>query len=226
MGGLQHIFIAGVTAGANIQYEVRSSKGIRYEDLYLTQSTLDSSCGLICVLQAAMVLCQIPRSQVIGLTTSKRDPLRGLWRLARETYFEGTTEPEIKAYVDAFSPTLSHTTITSHSAKRLGLLVTKAVRAGHIPMVRFENTVWCHWALVTGVEVTAGQSLPRALLLLDPSAPRPLGSFYNARLELQVDALATKRAKPPHTLPFRFMTGEAWTACLNGLVIIKRGQSP
>ena len=173
-----------------------------------------------------MVLCQIPRAQVIALTSAKRDPLRGLWRLARETYFEGTTEPEIKAYVDTFSPTLSCTTLTSNSAKRLGLLVTKAVHSGHVPMVRFENAVWCHWALVTGVEVTAGQALPHALLMLDPSAPRPLGSFYNARLELQANASAAKRVKPPHTLPFVFVTGEAWTVRLNGLVIVRRGQSP
>lgn len=226
MPGIQHIFIAGLVASTSVQYAVYTSKGTRYEDFYLTQSMLDSSCGLICVLQAAMVLCQLPRTRVIGLTTAKRNPLRGLWRLARETYFEGTTEPEIKAYVDAFSPTLTCNTVTSHSAKRLGLLVAKAVRAGHVPMVRFENPVWCHWALVTGVEITPGRSLPNALLLLDPSAQRPLGNFHNARLELQISAKGPKRAKPPHTLPFRFATGEAWTVRLNGLVIVKRGQSP
>ncbi len=226
MSGLQHIFIVGVTAATDIQYAARTSKGLRNEDLYLPQSLADRSCGLLCVLQAAMLLCELPRMQVAAIATAKREPLRGLWRLAREAYFEGTTEREIKAYVDAFSPALTCTTVTSQSAKRLGPMVAKAVRAGHVPMVRFDSQHWCHWALVVGVESMAGESLPRTLLLLDPSTSQPWGSFYNARLELQAKAEASVRAKRPYTLPYRFVTGEAWAVRLNGLVIVKRGQSP
>ena len=226
MGGLQHLFITGVIAATDIQYAARTSKGLRHEGLYLPQSLADRSCGLLCVLQAAMLLCELPRTQVAAITTAKREPLRVLWRLAREAYFEGTTESEIEAYVNAFSPALTCTTVTSQSAKRLGPLIAKAIRAGHVPMVRFDSQHWCHWALVVGTEVMAGQSLPRALLLLDPSASQPWGSFYNARLELQAKAGASVRAKRPYTLPYRFVTGEAWAVRLNGLVIVKRGQAP
>ena len=226
MKGFHHTFIAGLSATTSFQYAVRTSKGTRHDELYFTQSMLDSSCGLICVLQAAMVLCQLPRSRVEALTTTRRDPLRRLWVVARETYFEGTTEPEIEAYVKAFSPTLTCTTVTSHSAKRIGLLVAKAVRSGHVPMVRFESKQWCHWAFVTGIETMGNESVPRALLMLDPSAPQPKGSFYNARLELQARAGSSKRAKTPHNLVLTYSTGEAWAVRLNGLVVIKRGQSP
>ena len=58
-----------------------------------------------------LLLCELPRAQVAAIATAKREPLRGLWRLAREAYFEGTTELEIKAYVDAFSPTLTCTRV-------------------------------------------------------------------------------------------------------------------
>ena len=226
MGGLQHFFIAGVIAATDIQYSTRTPKGLRYEGLYLPQSLADRSCGLLCVLQAAMLLCELPRTQVATITTAKREPLRGLWRLAREAYFEGTTEAELEAYVNAFSPALTCTTVTSQSAKRLGPLAAKAIRAGHVPMVRFDSQHWCHWALVVGTEVMTGEALPRALLLLDPSASQPWGSFYNARLELQTKAGASVRAKRPYTLPYRFVTGEAWAVRLNGLVIVKRGQAP
>ena len=226
MGGLQHLFITGVIAATDIQYVARASKGRRYEGLYLPQSLADRSCGLLCVLQAAMLLCELPRTQVAAITTAKREPLRGLWRLAREAYFEGTTEAELEAYVNAFSPTLTCTTVNSQSAKRLGPMIAKAIRAGHVPMVRFDSQHWCHWALITGIEVMAGESLPRALLLLDPSASQPWGSFYNTRLELQTKGGASVRAKRPYTLPYRFVTGEAWGVRLNGLVIVKRGQSP
>ena len=64
MKGLQHTFIAGLAATTGIQYAIQTPKGIRNEDLYLTQSMLDSSCGLICVLQAAMLLYQLPRERV------------------------------------------------------------------------------------------------------------------------------------------------------------------
>jgi hypothetical protein len=226
MGGLQHLFVTGVVAATDIHYIARTSKGLRHQNLYLPQSMLDSSCGLLCVLQAAMLLCGLRRTKVEGLTTAKRAPLRGLWRLAREAYFDGTSEAEIESYVNAFSPTLTCTTVTSQSAKRLGPMVAKAVRAGHVPMVRFDSQHWCHWAFVIGVESMAGESFPRALLLLDPSASQPWGSFYNARLELQTKAGASVRAKRPYTLPYRFVTGEAWAVRLNGLVIVKRGQSP
>ena len=226
MKGLQHTFIAGLSATTSIQYSVRTSKGIRHEDLYLTQSMLDSSCGLICVLQAAMLLCQLPRSRAEALTTTRREPLRRFWQVARETYFEGTTEPEIEAYVKAFSPTLTCTTFTSHYARRIGLLVAKAVRSGQAPMVRFESMQWCHWAFVTGFETFGSESVPRAFLMLDPSAAQPRGSFYNARLELQAKAGLSKRAKTPHNLVLTYSTGEAWAVRINGLVVIKRGQSP
>ena len=226
MKGLQHIFIAGVICATNIKYAVRSTKGLRYDDLYITQSMLDSSCGLVCVLQAAMVLCEIPRAQAVALTAARRKPLRALWLVARETYFEGTTETEIQAYVHALSPNLTCTSVTTQSAKRIGQLVAAAVRAGHVPMVRFESKYWCHWALVTGIELKAGQSLPCAFLTLDSSASQPLGSFYNARLDLQAKRGNSVRAKPLHTLPYRFVTGYACTVRLNGLVIIQRGQPP
>lgn len=226
MRGLQHTFIAGLSANTSIQYAIPTSKEMRHEDLYLTQSMLDSSCGLICVLQAAMLLYQLPRARVEALTTTKHQALRRLWLVARETYFEGTTEPEIEAYVKAFSPTLTCTTVTSHSAKRIGLLVAKAVRTGQAPMVRFESTQWCHWAFITGIETFGSESVPRAFLMLDPSAAQPRGSFYNARLELQAKAGLSKRARTPHNLALTYSTGEAWAVRLNGLVVINRGQSP
>ena len=226
MKGLQHTFIAGLSATTGIQYAIQTPKGTRHDELYFTQSMLDSSCGLICVLQAAMLLCRLPRSRVEALTTARRDPLRRLWAVARETYFEGTTEPDIQGYVEAFAPALTCTTVTSHSAKRIGLLVAKAVRSGHAPMVRFESKQWCHWAFVTGVETVGHESVPRALLMLDPSAPQPKGSFYNARLELQVKAGLSLRVRTPHNLGLTYSTGEAWAVRLNGAVVIKRGQSP
>ena len=226
MAGTQHTFIAGLSATTSIQYAVWTSKGMRNEDLYLTQSMLDSSCGLICVLQAAMLLYQLPRARVEALTTTKHQALRRLWQIARETYFEGTTEPEIEAYVDAFSPTMTCTTVTSHCAKRIGLLVAKAVRSGQAPMVRFESMQWCHWAFVTGIETFGSESVPRAFLMLDPSAAQPRGSFYNARLELQAKAGLSKGARTSHNLALTYSTGEAWAVRINGLVVIKRGQSP
>ena len=226
MRGLQHTFISGLTANTNIKYAIQTSKGMRHDDLYLTQSMLDSSCGLICVLQAAMLLYQLPRARVEALTTTKHQALRRLWQVARETYFEGTTEPEIDAYVKAFSPTLTCTTFTSHSAKRIGLLVAKAVRSGYAPMVRFESKQWCHWAFVVGISTVGSESSPRALLMLDPSAAPPRGTFYNACLELQVKAGLSKRARTPHNLVLTYNTGEAWAVRLNGAVVIKRGQSP
>ena len=226
MAGLQHIFVAGVRAETDVQYAASVPRGTRYEDLHLPQSMLDSSCGLMCVLQAAMVLLGLPRDRVEGLATAKRGPLCSLWALARESYFEGTDEGEVARYVAAFAPALTCDTVTSSSASRIGTAITKAVRAGHVPMVRFDSRTWSHWATVIGYEAMAGEPVPRALLLLDPGASQPWGGFYNARLELHSKAGTSVRASRAYTRPYRFVTGEAWAVRLTGLVIVKRGQSP
>ena len=224
--GLNHYFVSGVHAETEVRYAVSGQTRSRFDDLHCAQAMTDSSCGLMCVLTAAMVLCGIPRSQVENIASAKRGPLRDLWTLARESYFEGADEREIARWVDAFSPALTSEIETRRSARHIGNGAAAAVQAGHVPIVRFDSRTFSHFAPVIGIESMPGEPLPRALLLLDPAASRPWGSFYNARLELQTKALSSVRASRTFTRPYRFVTGEAWAVKLTGMVIVKRSQPP
>lgn len=224
MKGLQHHFIHGVRADTEVQYPVTVSGTTKYQDLFMPQSSIDGACGLNSVLVSAMVLLGIPRNRIERLTTSTRDPLRALWREARDTYFTGTEEHDIQRYVSAL-PGLTCDTVTTTSAKRIGSIAAKAIASGGIPMIRFASRNWSHWATVIGIETVSGESLPRALLMLDASAPRPWGSFYNGRLDLRAKPTAGRFCRP-FVLPYRYGDGDLHAVHLQSVVVIQRAQPP
>lgn len=160
----------------------------RLQSLYLAQSVLDGSCGLLAVLQAAMVLGGFSRAQVLALPTSRHPVLRRLWKQAQATYFHGATATQMIAYVDAFSPQLTARIIRPRRIGHIGRLVQAILDAGAVPIAGFTGRGFSHWALVIGMERNA-QGRPLALLLLDPSVAEPLFGLFNARMELGAGAV-------------------------------------
>lgn len=227
MAGIQHHFIHGVTAATDLQYTVAptSNGSVRYDDLHVGQSDLDSSCGLHCVVMAAMVLCGMPRRSIEEMSSARRGPLKDLWELARAKYFDGTEVEDLEAYVSAFAPALTCDTTTTKSVKRIGAAVAKAIAAGHVAIIGLEARSFSHWVFLAGLEVVQGEPAPRALLVLDPSAPRPWGSFYNARLELTTKTSAG-RFRKPFVHQYRYTDGETHATYLHGLVVVKRVAQP
>lgn len=223
MAALQHHFLHGLRAHAELQYPVRSptTERVRYNDLHMGQSNLDASCGLHSVAMAAMCLTGIARHRVQKIASTERGPLKDLWELARHKYFEGTELTDLQDYVAVFAPELSCDSFSGKGTKRIASAVAQAIAEGQAPIVGIEAKTFSHWVLVTGVEVQSGDPTPRALLILDPSAPRPWGAFFNARLELQAQARTT-RTRKPYVLGYRFMDGQVRGAHLDGLVVVKR----
>ncbi len=224
MSGVRQHFIAGIRADKEVQYRIDGAAGPRWSDLHLRQSVIDSSCGLLSFLQAAMVLCQLPRHQVEQLTSTSRQPLRRLWHLAKEQYFEGTDHHEVAAYAQALAPELSCTVIPRIGKTGAGPAVRDAVNAGHVPLLRFDSDRWSHWSTVVGYEEDGGEVV--ALLMLDPSGSPPWSYYANCRLSLIARATGSMRSKSPYTLPYRHLDGEAWAVKLRGLLILQRGQAP
>lgn len=224
MRGPQQHFITGIRAEKEVQYRIDAPSGTRWDNLHLQQSRLDSSCGLLSFLQAAMVLCQFSRVQIERLTSTSRQPLRRLWLLAKDQYFEGTDHREIAAYAEALAPMLSCTTIPRIGKATLGEVVREAIDAGGIPMLRFDSASWSHWATVIGYDLVDGEVA--ALLTLDPSGSAPSSYFANCRLSLSASAKGSLRSSPPYTLPYRFLDGKAWAVKPRGLVILQRAQAP
>jgi len=226
MTALHHVFLHGVRADTEVRYQAQALRGIRYDDLHHQQSRIDASCGLLSVLQAIMVLCGTPRSQIERVATTKREPLRSLWALARNEYFEGTDESELRRYVEVFGPQLECEVSITSRPSRIGTLASTAIDAGHVPLIRFESRKFDHFSMVVGYESEVGQPAPRALLLLDVSESAPWTAFHNGRIELQASSRPARKGSTTFPLTCHYLSGETWPVKLKSLVVIKRVRPP
>jgi hypothetical protein len=153
------------------------------EELHWSQATLDGSCGLLAVLQAAMLLTGISRAQIFAMHTTRHPMLRRFWKSARVSYFEGATAVQLVGHVKAFQPRLVARAIRLRRLVHAGMLVRTILDAGAVPIAGFAGVGFSHWSLVIGLERDAHGAFT-AILLLDPSVPPPTLALFNARLEL------------------------------------------
>ena len=74
-------YASGMHISHELMYEVRATPGTsdRLDLLHLQQSPIDRSCGLTCVLMAAMLVSGLSRDHAISVAWTNR---RGLKKLA------------------------------------------------------------------------------------------------------------------------------------------------
>ena len=173
MTALQHLFLAGIRADTDVQYAIQGSRRVRWNDLHIQQSELDGACGIVAVLQAAMVLAGVKRKDVEEIASVKSGPLHALWTFAKRNYFTGTAASDIERLIAAFGPRLHCTTIQGSNTRIIAAEAALAIAAGHTPILGIHSSTWRHWTLVLGIEMEAGKSRPRSLLCLDASDARP-----------------------------------------------------
>jgi hypothetical protein len=227
MVALQHLFMAGIRADTEVEYAIQGSRRIRWADLHITQSELDGACGIVAVLQSAMVLLGVKRKDVEKIASIKSGPLHTLWNLARRDYFTGTTEQELERLIGVFAPRLRSKTVLGSNTRLIAKEIGLAIEAGHVPILGIHSRTWRHWVLAIGVEIETGKSRPRALLCLDPSDSRPeLGVFYTARCALQASEYGLNGKAKKYALRYSNTDGQVNAVQLHGLVIVKRGQAP
>ena len=193
---LQQFYVHGVIAGPEPCYWANARGAQRLHTLALAQSELDGSCGVVCVLQAAMVLCGLPRTSVVALATTREPMLRRLWQLAHLRYFHGTTPADLVECVGAFAPRLTARVRRVRSNRWTASLVRTSIDGGAVPIVGFAGARFSHWALIVGLELDA-ESSGSTLLLLDPGFPEPAMGIYNARLQLDIELV--QYVKPGQT---------------------------
>ena len=226
MLGLQHQFAAGLRAETDVQYAIKGSRGQRWNNLHFAQGNLDGACGICAFIQAACLLLQLPRVQAERLATSSRSPWRELWAKAQERFFDGTTWADMQSFAEAFAPQLECQIVRPRSMASVGATAASAIRRGAVPLLQFDSASWSHWSTVLGVELGGASHEVRALLTLDPEAPAPWTSFFNARLDLNDRAKESVRTKPPFQMPYRHGDGSCWAVKPRCLVILSRAQAP
>ena len=226
MPKLIHKFVEGLRADTNVEYAIQGKRRLRWDDLHIQQSELDGACGIVCVVQAAMILAGIRRDDAEEMSSAKTGPLHSLWKLASSTYFKGTTDRQVEDFVGAFKPQLKCRTSTKRSTKDLAQEIADAIDAGHVPILAVESGSWRHWTLAIGVERESGKKKPLALLCLDASDSRPpWGVFYNARCALQPSEYGKNRKPKKYNLRYSSADGGLHRVRLHGLVVVTRGLS-
>ena len=227
VASIQHRFIDGIRADTEVEYAIQGSRRVRWNDLHIQQSELDGACGIVAVLQSAMVLAGVRRKDVEEIASVKSGPLHSLWTIAKRAYFTGTAAADIERLIAAFGPRLHCTTIQGSNTRLIAAEAALAIEAGHVPILAIHSSTWRHWTLVVGIEQEASKSRPLALLCLDASDARPpWGTFFNARCALQASEYGLNGKAKKYALRYSNTDGQVDLVQLHGLVIVKKGQAP
>ena len=225
MAGIEHRFLPGIRAVAQVQYQVAGFLN-RWNDLHLAQGAIEQACGFYSTCMALMILSGVPRNTIERLPQLTRGPLSELWQLAHPLLYEGTDNPDIRSYVEVFSHELRCEILRSSSPSRIGQAAASAITAGHVPILGFASRSWEHFSAVVGVESVADEPMPRALLTLDSSQPAPRLAAFNGRLGLGPEYGTSSRASKPFDLPYHCVSGDSWAVRVRSLVIVRRAQGP
>lgn len=225
MDSMTYRFVHGIRAQTDVQYRLAGTTD-KWHALHLSQSQLDSACGLHALCMALMVLTGLPRHRFEGLTRATRGPLHALWKLAQEQVFQGIEPQDLVRYLQPFAPELASDVLITASAKRIARAVAVAVAEGAVPVLRIDSRSWSHFCVVIGFEQCHRGTMPSALCVLDSSHPAPWITPFNGRLDLDAAAGRSVRASKSHPWAYRYIGGEAWAVRLRGLVIVRRTGKP
>ena len=192
---ISQCYASGMHVGHELLYEVAGSQGkrMRLDVLHLQQSPLDRSCGLTCVLMAAMLVSGLPRDYATSVAWTNRRELKKLWAVARVGYFRGTAPASIARYLNIVCKGTKAIAVTG-LPRELFAAVVEGLERDNVSLVLIgaSEKSQLHWVLVTGVEYETrrrssetnqrGRDVPIALLGLDPESPAPICSAFNWRL--------------------------------------------
>ena len=188
-------YASGMHISHELMYEVRSTPGTsdRLDALHLQQSPLDRSCGLTCVLMAAMLVSGLPRDHAISVASTNRRDLKKLWAVAKDGYFRGTSPASIVRYLKLACNGMKATAVVGSPAELFAAVVEELERDNvSVVLIGASEKSQLHWVLVTGVEYETRRRsteskqrsphLPIALLGLDPESPAPICSGHNWKM--------------------------------------------
>jgi hypothetical protein len=151
------------------------------QPLFSRQGVWDSGSALHCTAMALSMLGKLPDPvDVRGYTSG---PVAHFWDRAWPHYLHGLTPSELASFVWELNADVLPVQIED-SVDKLLSFCGQELSAGWPVIVWIVNrrTDERHAVLVTGIEEQ--DTVPKALLLLDPAEPVPILAACNARLEL------------------------------------------
>lgn len=214
------VYVSGIRAEGELQYQARSGSSTRWSPLHLPQSPLDRACGVHAMGIAVAIVTRAPRASLENLAEASRGPWRAFWEQARALYFEGATAKDLQRCAAALE-NVSTRVVRTDSPDKLYRVCLAAIEAGGVPLLDLDGPSLAHWTVVLGTEARSGE--PSALLCLDPSVGAPWAAFTNARYDLNPGRKAA-RGKPWHT--YRDTDGKSKQARVRSVLLVTPKQQP
>lgn len=182
------------------------------QPLFSRQGVWDSGSALHCTAMALSMLGKL--SDPVNVRGYTSGPVAHFWDRAWPHYLHGLTPSELASFVWELNADVLPVQIED-SADKLLSFCGQELSAGWPVIVWVVNrrTDERHAALVTGIEEQ--DTVPKALLLLDPAGAAPILAACNARLESgkphasYITAEATVRADVDGAVSIRPMEGGA-----------------
>ncbi len=215
-----HVYVSGIRAEGELQYQARSGSSSRWSPLHLQQSALDRACGIHALAIAIAIVTRAPRASLENLAEASRGPWRAFWEQARDLYFEGSTAKDLQRCAAALE-NVSTRVVRTESPDKLYRVCLTAIEAGGVPLLDLDGPTIAHWTVVLGAESRGGR--PSALLCLDPSAVAPRCTCANARFDL---APLRKLARGPALHRYSDVDGRVKQARGKSVLLVTPRQQP
>lgn len=171
--------------------------------VFFQQGDIDGACGLYVF---AMVLAIFGLAKASALEDAPRRKYgvpAEVWAAFQHTYFTGVDHDEYVQLIRSLDLPLA-VALQCGDTGNIDRFAVECLMRGELTALAFSSTKnhhTKHWALAIGVEgrVSRKDTVPDTLHLLDPSAPGPVFSTFNARLRLP-SAGRTSRARTVNLL--------------------------
>lgn len=156
-----------------------------FQEVFLSQGSLDGACGHYCLFMSLLVTGVISRSEAINALASWKDGRTNLGRLVSRVkdyrFFHGTFHGDIKEIFDGCFTRLIKVDSVSGSGTVVRNFVIDHVKQDHPVMLGLSWPSGAHWVLVVGLDY-AGEGDEKELcrfLVIDPGGDKMQHSAWN-----------------------------------------------
>lgn len=160
------------------------------------QGDIDSACGINVLAMVLAIFGLVKASAIEEMPRRKYGIPAEVWAAFQHTYFTGVHPDEYVQVIRSLDLPLA-VALQCGDTGNIDRFAVQCLMRGELTALAFASTKnqhTKHWALAIGIEgrVSGHDTMPDTLLLLDPSAPEPVFSTFNARLRLPQTGRASR----------------------------------
>lgn len=192
---------AALQSGHNVTVQLKREDPV---PVFFQQGDIDGACGLYVFAMVLAIFGLAKASALEEMPRRKYGVPAEVWASFQHTFFTGVYHDEYVQIIRSLGLPLT-VALQCGDTGNIDRFAVECLMRGELTALAFSSTKnqhTKHWALAIGMEgrVAGNETAPDTLLLLDPSAPGPVFSTFNARLRLP---LAGHRSRGRTVNPLR-----------------------